>query len=287
MTFISKVVFFLSCFSSFSSFSVCASAWASDYQSPRTSALGGAGHASPLFTDALYLNPSFISFMPLQALSLGYMTYNETGLGHTVNISLQSGARELPIQFGVGYTRFESDSMVHFGVSKKFFDWYAIGVSTKLVLPGRSLESKVIDATVSLSGIFSSWFRASLIVDNLLQTAIDQGLYRQYILGTKWSLGSIIQLYLDPHWAPSLSTDSFSQKDWGYEAGVEVPVLENLFVRFGSFNNSTTPNQTQIGDGFGLGIGWAGSLFSIDYAMSRTVQPSLLWAYSIGMTAYF
>ena len=36
---------------------------ASDYQSPRTAALGGAGHASPLLNDAIYLNPSFSSFM--------------------------------------------------------------------------------------------------------------------------------------------------------------------------------------------------------------------------------
>ena len=38
--------------------------WAADFQSPRTAALGGAGHAAPMLNDAIYLNPSFVSFMP-------------------------------------------------------------------------------------------------------------------------------------------------------------------------------------------------------------------------------
>src|SRR4051812_23643954 len=43
--------------------------WASDFHSPRTAALGGAGHAGPLLNDGVYLNPSFASFLPSYSVS--------------------------------------------------------------------------------------------------------------------------------------------------------------------------------------------------------------------------
>src|SRR5690348_2766114 len=75
---------------------------ASDFHSPRTDALGGAGHASPLLGDAIYLNPSFTSFIQTHSLSLNYLVYGagQTNspygvidyYGHNINVSVLDGS---------------------------------------------------------------------------------------------------------------------------------------------------------------------------------------------------
>src|ERR1700733_8413006 len=100
---------------------------ASDFHSPRTAALGGAGHAGPLLTDSIYLNPSYASFIQSYIVSLNYGffrgnpqpdgTYAEHG--HLVNAAVQDGENSL-FQAGVGATIKDDSKVINFGASKSF-----------------------------------------------------------------------------------------------------------------------------------------------------------------------
>jgi len=268
---------------------------ASDFQSPRTIGLGGAGHASPLFTDAIYLNPSYIPMLPVYALSLNYLWFDAGQIAtspgttdnyrHDLNFSFQNGNREAPVQFGAGYTLRESYSLIHLAAAKSFGDGkFSVGLGSKVILPDDPSAAKTLDGSLSFSAILSEGFRASLIFDNLFNAAQDRGFVSEYILGTKWSIASFFQLYLDPHLYPTLSSDP---SHWGYEMGAELPFLENFSFRMGGFNNSMISYQTQRGDGFGLGLGWLTPLFSFDIGLSKTTQPISAFAESLQITFCF
>ena len=93
----------------------------------------------------------------------------------------------------------------------------------------------ITDGSLSVSGLLSSWFQTSLIVDNMLQSAPNMGFYREFIIGTKINIDRMLLLYFDPHWAPSLPSD---QSSLGYEAGLEIPVFSDFFIRMGRFESS-------------------------------------------------
>src|SRR5689334_537537 len=95
---------------------LCVSANASDFHSPRTAALGGAGHAGPLLNDAIYLNPSYASLLPAYSISANYVAFRGTETlpddshpysGNNFNLSVQDGHTEA-FQAGLGYTRRDS-----------------------------------------------------------------------------------------------------------------------------------------------------------------------------------
>lgn len=267
---------------------------ASDFHSPRTDGLGGAGHASPLLTDAIYLNPSFSSFVQTHALSFDYMTYccgtipnpgGSTGFyGHNLNISVLDGSPESLFQAGVGYTRREDSAFLHIGASKSIVQKIGVGIGTKFIFPNESSGQRITDGTLSVSGLVSSLFQSSLIVDNLFEAGTSRGLYREFIVGTKFNLSRIILIYLDPHWIPNLPTD---HSKYGYEAGAELPLISDIFFRIGMFKNSVQPYQSQVGNGYGLGVGWLAPKLSLDYAFSRVLTPFSLNSHNFQFTIYF
>src|SRR4051812_17667173 len=76
---------------------------ASDFQSARTAALGGAGHAAPLLNDSIYLNPSFESFLPTYTGAANYFNHSAGAVdaegshelhGRGWNASLHDGKNE-------------------------------------------------------------------------------------------------------------------------------------------------------------------------------------------------
>ena len=121
------------------------SASASDFHSPRTDALGGSGHASPLLTDAIYLNPSFTSFSNTHALSFDYLAYccgtvtTPQGIsdyyGHNLNVSVLDGSPDSLFQAGAGFTRRDDASFVHLGASKSFLQKFGVGIGSKFIFP--------------------------------------------------------------------------------------------------------------------------------------------------------
>ena len=238
---------------------------ASDFRSPRTSALGGAGHAGPMLNDGIYLNPSYASFLPSYGISLNYLAYTSPNApdgsqlyhGHILNASIQDGSNPL-FQAGVGGSLRDSGKLVNFGAAKAAIKQLGFGIGGKVYLPNAG--SNITDTNFSMTWATTSWFQASFLADNLIQsqTEVQDGFYREFTLGTKFNIMSILLLYIDPHltpWAPNLPT-------YGYEAGAEITPFTDLFLRLGVFHNANLPelNNTR-GAGYGLGIGWIGHVF--------------------------
>ena len=124
---------------------ICSStARSSDFQSPRTAALGGAGHANPMLNDAIYLNPSFTSFLPSYSMSGNYAFFggpsNCDGCGpsdphgHVANASIQDGRSEL-FQAGVGLTLLNDRKILDVGASRTVVSKLGVGIGGKWVLP--------------------------------------------------------------------------------------------------------------------------------------------------------
>ncbi|MBI4925638.1 MAG: hypothetical protein HY843_06910, partial [Bdellovibrio sp.] len=107
---------------------------ASDFHSPRTIALGGAGHAGPLLNDAIFLNPSFASFLPTYSFGFNYLSFanqNDIGdKGRILNVSIQDGRSEV-FQAGAAYTQKSDGSYLHVGASKNFVNRFGFGIGGK------------------------------------------------------------------------------------------------------------------------------------------------------------
>ncbi len=267
-----------------------AAVYGSDFHSPRSDALGGASHASPLLGDAIYLNPSFIPFIQTHSLSLTYLSYgfgqtnSPYGLinyyGHNLNVSVMDGSAESIFQAGVGYTVRDDSSMIHVALAKQIFPKViSVGISTKIILPNDNSGSKYVDGTLSASVLAYNWLQVSAIVDNLFNSATPLGFYREYILGTKFNIMGITLIYIDPH--------MFSDLSLGYEAGIEFPFFSDFFFRLGRMMNSMIPYQGQRGEGYGAGMGWVGPKISLDYSFSRAYTPISALSHNFGVSVFF
>lgn len=268
----------------------------SDFHSPRTVALGGAGHAGPLLNDAIYLNPSFTSFLPSYSVSLNYQRFGGPAIdqgagqsrdyyGRIMNFSIQDGRSEF-FQAGASYTRREDGTFVHLGGSKAFFQRWGVGVSGKFLFSNDGYDFRGADSTFSTSLLATSWFQVVAILDNALETKRGKDefdLYRELTVGTKLNIQRIMLVYLDPHWTPSLPGD----KAYGYEAGLEVAPFRDLFFRVGTFRNSTIPFEGGRGRGYGFGVGWLAPRISFDYGLMRSIAPHHATAHTFGTTIYF
>lgn len=249
-------------------------ALAQDFESPRTAALGGAGHAGPMNTDAIYLNPSYVSLVPIYAVGVNYYTYSGTspntsdyhGMGY--NASIQDGRSEW-FQAGVGYTQREDAQLLNFGASKQFVDNLGTGIGGKYVKSRGISGDSFFDSIVSSTYVYSKTLQAAAIIDNLVEssTAKSMGFYREFILGTKININSLLIFYLDPHVAPDAASA------WGYEAGAELPLFNDVYLRGGMFKQSSIDFENARGNGFGVGVGWIAPKISFDYAYQHVTSP--------------
>ena len=263
----------------------------SDFQSPRTAGLGGAGHATPFLNDAIYLNPSFISFHPYRGLSFNYLNHfsnpqdptgQNTFEGNSYNFSILDGSTDSLFQAGIGLTKRGDGSIVHIGASKSITSQLGFGLGTKIIFPVNTAD-RIFDASFAFSAIATQWFQASLIIDNLVEARPDLGLFREFILGTKLNLMSLVAIYVDPHWVPTITTVPI----FGYEGGLEFTVLSDLFLRFGTFTNSFAPFALTRGNGYSLGTGFLAPKLSVDYAFTQLSSPMTGFAHQFGMTIFF
>jgi hypothetical protein len=265
---------------------------ASDFQSPRTAALGGAGHASPMLNDSIYLNPSFVSFMPSYSFSANYSFFKGPPAcedcgpsdphGHALNVSIQDGRSEL-FQAGVGVTLLDDRKALNIGASRAIVQQLGIGIGGKWILPETESPDLKWDSLASITFLPMDWLQLAAIVDNVFQydENIPFGLYREYILATKFNAMNIVLVYLDPHLAPS-APDSF-----GHEAGLEFPVMSDFFFRVGHFRNANVPAANVRGTGFSTGLGWVAPASSFDFGFQRMLDPTPCNLYSFAITAFF
>jgi hypothetical protein len=269
------------------------SAFASDFQSPRTAALGGSGHAAPLLTDAIYQNPSFASFLHAYQGSLNYGVYkggdeqpdgSKPVHGHLTNIAVQDGRNDM-FQAGVGLTIREDSKYIDVGTSKAIVEKFGLGLGGKFILPNSGNGSRTQDFNISGTFLATDWAMASFLIDNIVQSNSlkAQNLYREFVLGTKINIQNLMLIYIDPHLAPNAPGSNF-----GYENGIELTPFTDLFIRFGMFRSSNVPElQNARGRGYGFGIGWVAPKLSLDYGLKRTLDPIVTNTHNFGMTVYF
>lgn len=265
---------------------------ASDYQSPRTVALGGAGHAGPLLNDSIFLNPSYVSFLPTYSVSGSVLffkgthpTIGDNYHGRNYNVSIQDGRTET-LQAAISYTLREDGFMIHLGVSKAVLQSLGFALSGKFYGTTFGSPNMGQDITFSTTFLPNAWMQTALIVDNILEN--DQGLpkniYREITLGTKFNLEKIVLVYADPHYTPNLPN---SNQRFGYELGMEFIMMSDFMFRVGMFQNSMIAHQGMYGNGYGAGVGFLGPKISLDYGLQRVSEPYTDWAHSFGATIYF
>lgn len=247
---------------------------ASDFYTPRMSALGGAGHAFPKFSDAVYLNPSYVSLIPAYALSLNSLGASAPNLTSSYfNFSMIAGARSLPVHFGLGYARREDGTLANITLSKSLSERLSLGFGAQFYSPFAATGASA-DFSISSTFVAPAGIQISLLIDHLTEQLASSGFTREITLGTKFSVGSRFAFLIDPHWNSS---------GFGIQVGTEVSFLEYLFVRLGGFTRSTAAFNNVAGDGWGTGLGLALPQFSFDYSYSRSASDT----HSLGATVYF
>ncbi len=258
----------------------------SDFHSPRTAALGGAGHAGPLLNDSIFLNPSFGSFFPTYSAGVNWLSYSHgpNNGGRNYSVSLLDGRNEL-FQAGAAYTVRNDASFIHLGASKSFLNRLGFGLSGKFFFINGRDRSAGRDLVFSATGMALPWLQLSLVVDNIFQTETGQkiNLYREFILGTKFNVQGIVLVYFDPHYTPSLPQGG----KYGHELGLEFVMMSDLFFRLGQFTNAMVPYLSSYGRGYGIGLGWVAPRISLDYGLSRAIEPLATTAHAFSATIYF
>lgn len=262
------------------------SSLAADFHSARTAALGGAGHAGPMLTDAIFLNPAYASFIPNTIFS-GSMG-SPDGRSPTYSVAIQDGHGDFAFQAGFAYTRRADVNLLSFGASKSFIKRMGFGLGGKWVVPTSPDQPQFADSTLSFSTFFSDWLQVSATIDNLiqLQAASTAGFYREIVIGSKVNLLGIALVYIDPHWTPALP----AQYAWGVEGGLELPILKDFFLRAGLFKNANLPQMLTRGDGFGLGAGWLAPRLAIDYGFQRALSDwkgGSAFVHQVSMSVFF
>jgi hypothetical protein len=288
-SFLAYSILGLVCATFISSLTIITRCAAEDFRSPRTQALGGAGHAAPLLNDAMYLNPSYSAFLPTYSISgnLDWYSYDQGAYnGKLWNASVQDGQDPL-FQAGIGYTHFTDGSLITFGASKAAMKQLGFGLGAKYFIPNDGSGNHVGDFNYSTEFLANAWLQASFIADNLIQSAVGKqyGYYREFTIGTKFSIQNILFVYFDPHLAPDANSTNGSH--FGHESGLELQIFEDLFLRGGLYTNSNVPSLQLRGNGWGTGIGWVGPKISLDYAYSRNTSPINDDENTIGTTIYF
>jgi hypothetical protein len=267
---------------------------ASDFQSPRSAGIGGAGHAGPLNNDAIYLNPSFVSFLPAYSLSGNYAFFGGPSQcdgcgptdphGHVLNASIQDGRSEL-FQAGVGFSEFNDRKVLDIGASRTVVQKLGIGIGGKWVLPQVDSPSLQWDSLASMTFVPLDWLTLAAVVDNIFQAQANEayGMYREYILGSKFNIMGITLIYFDPHLAPDVADGN----TFGHELGIEFPIMGSLFLRAGNFRNADVAAISMRGSGYTLGAGWVAPSSSFDFSLQRVITPVLCNVYNFSMTVFF
>jgi hypothetical protein len=251
---------------------ICGSSFAADYHSPRAAALGGAGHASPLLTDAIYQNPAMMAFLPSYSISASLNKFggpdDAEPNGRVLHASVLDGTNPA-FQAGVGYTRKTYGREVNVATSAKVLPQYSAGAGLKFLFGSDSKQS-AHDASISAIGQPLSWIQSGFNIENLVEGSQGKawGHYREFTLGVKANIQKLLFLYFDPHLVPNKPGSQY-----GYQAGAEIPIMADFFLRAGMNRNSFQPHLGIYGKGFGFGFGWILPRLSIDFAIEKSTSP--------------
>jgi hypothetical protein len=188
--------------------------------------------------------------------------------GRVLHASVIDGTNPM-FQAGVGYSRKTYGREVHIATSAKVLPQYSAGVGVKLFFGSESRQS-AHDVTLSSLGQPLSWLQTGITVDNLIEANQGKawGRYREVTLGIKANIQKLLYLYFDPHLVPNKPGSQY-----GYQAGAEIPVMNDFFLRGGVSRNSNQPHLGIYGKGYGFGFGWIFPRISVDFAIEKSVSP--------------
>ena len=237
-------------------------AWAVEYQSPRTLALGGAGRGGPLLNDSIYLNPSYASFTPTYSLTGGYLWFNQ---GRNYNFSVEDSRTEL-FQAGLGYTKREQNSTINLGASKTLMSHWGVGLGAKYIIDNDS-GKKTSNFSLSTSYIAAPWAYVSLIADNLISSrdSTSRNLNRTFYAGIKVLPMERVSVFADPLYSPEYKAGAKA----GFALGTEITVMSDFLLRLGRFQQGEISHLNTRGCGSGIGLGYLGPKIRFDYAFTR------------------
>jgi hypothetical protein len=247
-----------------------------------------------MLNDAIYLNPSFVSFLPTYSISANYGFYGGPTLcdgctqsdphGHTLNASIQDGRSEL-FQAGVGLSLLNDRKVLNVGASRSVVQRVGVGIGGKWVLPNIDSPPLLWDTIVSVTYVPFGWLQLALIADNIFepQANLAYNMYREFTLGTKFNVMGIVLIYADPHLAPDVPGGN----TFGHELGLEFPFMNSLFLRMGNFRNASVPAINLRGGGYTLGAGWVAPASSFDFSLQRVLDPVLCNIYQFSVTVFF
>jgi len=266
------------------------------FRSPRTAALGGAGRANPILNDALFLNPSFASFLPVYSWSANFKSLGEAQ-GRAYTVSVLDGRSEA-FQAGIAYEVRDLFTAAHIGASHKIDEKTTLGVGAKLFFTKSEAElSKFREFSASMTHAPNSWLQLAAVADNLNRSPemATLGMERELILGAKLRATDQITLYIDPHFklgdslraSATAITGSVGKVLQGYEAGAELMVFKDFYFRMGTFKNSQITELKTRANGLGYGIGWVSPRISFDYAVEHVLTPVDNLTHTAGTTLYF
>ena len=248
-------------------------------------ALGGAGRAGPLLNDSIFLNPAYTALQPTNSFAFNWLTYRsndqETARGRNYAVAIQDGRNEYA-QAGISYSLREDASFIHAGLARSLVERLGFGIAGKHVMdPVRQTNTQ--EAVLAMAAVPINWFQMSFVIDNLFESDLGKahGMFRDVALGLKFNVQSIVLAYIDPQVTPSLG------RPFGYSAGLEFVLMQDLFLRWGRFQNVNVPYLAQRGTGYGLGFGWIAPRMSLDYGLTRSFEPLATTAHSFSATLYF
>jgi hypothetical protein len=263
-------------------------ATANEFRSPRSTALGGAGHANPLLNDSVFQNPSFASFLPVYSWSGNFKALGE-GRGRAYSVSVLDGRSEL-FQASAAYTVRDELTALHFGASRKVHPKMTVGVGAQLYY-SKAKDRFDSSRNLSLSTTIApaDWLQLAVIGENLVTSSETSqlGLEREVILGTKFKITEKVLLYADPRARLGSSSERSDNPALAYEAGGEFQIFKDLYLRMGTFRNILHPDLRLRSRGFGYGIGWVAPRLSFDFAIERILVPQDRVSMNSGVTLYF
>ncbi len=267
-----------------------------DFRTPRTSALGGAGRANPILNDAIYLNPSFASFLPVYSWSANFKALGE-GRGRAYNVSVLDGRSEL-FQAGLAYQIRDPFTAAHLVASRKIDSKLTVGAGAKLYFSkDKSKLQNFRDFTVSATYVPLPWLQIAAVAENLDRTPemAALGMERELILGSRFKLAEKVFVYADPHFklgdslraSATAITGGAGRVMSGYEVGGEFEVFKDVYFRAGMFKNSTLSEIRSKANGVAYGMGWVGPKLSFDFAVEHILLPVDQVTHTSGATFYF
>ncbi len=256
-------------------------ALAADFHPARTAGLGGAGRAGPLMNDGVYLNPSFLAFLKSYTLGGQYAAYKGDTNGRILHASLQDGSSDL-FAAAFGYTVRQDAKFFHVGVGKAIAPLLSVGLGGKVLIRPNG-QKWLMDANFGATYIVSPVLQLAFTVDNILETETkaNEGLLREFAIGSRVNIDNIWIIYFDPHLATT------AEDPFGVEIGMEFKMFTDLTLKLGHFRASQIPYLNERGKGYSIGAGWVGPRLSLDAALTRTIEPVGTSAATLGFTVFF